>query len=98
MHRTHHVRLERKLATLSKRFDEIIARQARIEEVLLRLATGRHLELLTTADVMHVLQVGRTKLHELIASGELPMWKLGGERRITRAEFEAFIQRTAEAP
>jgi len=44
---------------------------------------------------MRLLSIGRTKLHELVASGDLPMWKLGGERRITRAALEAFILRRA---
>ena len=83
------------LVRLHTRLDEMAARQARIEAVLVRLAAGRRLDVLTSADVMHLLSIGRTKLHALIASGDLPMWKLGGEWRITRAELEAFIQRHA---
>ena len=97
MHRAHDIHRKSELAILHERLDEMAARQARIEDVLVRFAAGKRLELLTTADVMRLLSIGRTKLHALVASGELPMWKLGGERRITRAELEAFIQRTAAA-
>ena len=67
----------------------------RIEEKLDRALAGRQLETLTTQQVMNVLQIGRTKLNELVQSGELQMWKLGGERRITRAGLEAFIRSKA---
>ena len=97
MHRAHDTRPKSEGAILNERLDEIAARQARIEDVLVRLAAGGRLELLPTADVMRLLCIGLTKLHALVASGELPMWKLGGERRITRAGLEAFIQRTAAA-
>ena len=78
-----------------RRLDEMMARQERIETMLLRLSAGKHLDLLTTEDVRRILGIGRTKLNELIASGELQMWKLGGERRITRAGLEAYIRRVA---
>ncbi len=97
MHRAHDIHRKSDWASLRERLDEMAARQARIEVLLIRLTAGRHLDVLTSADVMHLLSIGRTKLHALIASGELPMWKLGGERRITRAELEAFIKRRAAA-
>ncbi|GIV03583.1 MAG: hypothetical protein KatS3mg015_2413 [Fimbriimonadales bacterium] len=83
------------LAALRAHLAELAARQARIEDLLVRLSAGKHLELLTTEDVRRILGIGRTKLNELIASGELPMWKLGGERRITRAGLEAYIRAQA---
>ena len=95
MYRTHDGHLQRELTRLNQRFDELVAQQDRMEDVLVRLAAGGRLELLTTADVMRLLSIGRTKLHELVASGDLPMWKLGGERRITRAALEAFVLRRA---
>jgi excisionase family DNA binding protein len=66
-----------------------------IEEKQDRVLAGSQLETLTTKQVMSVLQIGRTKLTELVQSGELQMWKLGGERRITRAGLEAFIRSKA---
>lgn len=66
-----------------------------LEHKLDRLRLGDDLDVLTTAEVRDVLGVGRTKLNELIQSGQLKMWKLGGERRITRAGLEAFIREQA---
>ena len=83
------------LAALREHLAEMAARQARMEDLLVRMSAGKEVELLTTEDVRGILGIGRTKLAELIASGELPMWKLGGERRITRAGLEAFIRAQA---
>lgn len=75
--------------------DALLQRLDRLEAKLDRLHLGETLDVLTTAEVREVLGVGRTKLNELIQSGELKMWKLGGERRITRAGLEAFIREQA---
>lgn len=61
-----------------------------------RLA-ARDDDTLTAADVCEVLHIGRTKLHELVSSGALPMWKLAGELRITRGGLSAYIRRCAAA-
>ena len=37
------------------------------------------------------LSIGRSRLYELIASGELPSIKLGRRRLISHASLEAFI-------
>ena len=89
------VRVGREAGELLRRLEEMAERQARMETLLVRLSTGKQLDLLTTEDVRRILGIGRTKLAELIASGELRMWKLGGERRITRAGLEAYIRRLA---
>lgn len=39
----------------------------------------------------HVLPLGRTKLYELIQSGELPSIKVGRRRLITRSAVEQFL-------
>ena len=75
--------------------DPLLQRLDRLESKLDRLHRGDTLDVLTTAEVRAVLGIGRTKLNELIQSGQLPMWKLGGERRITRAGLEAFIREQA---
>jgi len=95
MDTTTNIPLDEDLTALRKHLAEMAARQARMEELLVRLSAGKQLELLTTDDVRRILGIGRTKLNELIASGELPMWKLGGERRITRAGMEAYIRAQA---
>lgn len=72
-------------------------------DALLSAVTGLRLgglELLTVREVCDVLKLSRTKVNELIQSGALGMWKLDGERRITRAGLDAYIRRQAqgEAP
>lgn len=89
--------LDDDFAALRRHLADMAARQARMEELLVRLSAGKQIELLTTEDVRRILGIGRTKLNELIASGDLQMWKLGGERRITRAGLEAYIRRVAAA-
>lgn len=39
-----------------------------------------------------MLDVGRSKICELIASGELPSFKLGGSRRIAVEDIEAYVR------
>ena len=68
-------------------------------DVLLAAVTGLRmgaLELLTVGEVCAVLKLGRTKVNDLIQTGALGMWKLDGERRITRAGLDAYIRRQAQ--
>lgn len=52
------------------------------------------LALLVTPEVAaNRLSVGRSKVYELIRTGELPSIKIGGCRRITTEALEAFVQR-----
>lgn len=46
---------------------------------------------LTTADAARSLGIGKTKLFELIAGGELPAIRLGGRTLIRRSDLEDFI-------
>lgn len=41
----------------------------------------------------HMLQVGQTKLYELLASNELDSFTVGRARRITTASIEAYVAR-----
>lgn len=52
--------------------------------------------LLGTTEVCERLGVGRTKLNDLVQEGEVPMFMLGGQRRITEAQLERAIRRLAE--
>jgi excisionase family DNA binding protein len=47
-----------------------------------------------------MMQVGRSKVWELIATGELPSFKIGGSRRIAVEDVHAYIRslRTAGQP
>ena len=47
--------------------------------------------LLSIEDTMHVLGLGRTTVHALVKSGELPAVKIGRRVMIRRADIEAFV-------
>lgn len=53
--------------------------------------------LLTVADVCKRLRMGKSKVHEFIARGDLESLKLDGARRITEEQLQAFIARQLEA-
>ena len=49
------------------------------------------LELLTTAQVLELLQIGRTKLWELVRAGAFPAYRIGSSSlRYRRAELPNF--------
>ena len=43
------------------------------------------------------LSVGRSKLYELIASGQLPVARIGSAVRIAQADLERYVERLTEA-
>ena len=49
-------------------------------------------------DAARMIGVGRTKLYELIASGEIETVKLGKATRITTASLQELIRRRREFP
>lgn len=49
--------------------------------------------LVTPEAAAHRLSIGRSKVYELIRTGELPSIKIGGCRRITTEALEAFVKR-----
>jgi excisionase family DNA binding protein len=49
--------------------------------------------LLGVGDAMRALSVGRTKLYELIASGEIELVKIGSKSCITVASLNEFVER-----
>ena len=53
--------------------------------------------LLTVADVCRRLQMGKSKVFEFIATGELDSLKLDGARRVTEEQLGDFIARRASA-
>lgn len=54
-------------------------------------------KLLTVTDVCDRLQLGKSKVHEYLASGELESLKIGVARRITEQQLADFIDRQAAA-
>lgn len=51
--------------------------------------------LLKVADVAERLQMGRSKVFEFLATGELASLKLDGARRVTEEQLADFIERKA---
>jgi excisionase family DNA binding protein len=55
-------------------------------------------EVLTTAQVLSLLQIGRTKLWELVRGGAFPAYRIGAARngplRFRRAEVLGWLDRT----
>lgn len=48
---------------------------------------------LTTAEAARSLGIGKTKLFELIAKGDLPAIRLGGRTLVKREDIEALVAR-----
>jgi excisionase family DNA binding protein len=55
------------------------------------MATATVVNLLTIVDAARHLGTSRSKLHELLAAGELPSVRIGRTRRITMSTLEAFV-------
>ena len=53
--------------------------------------------LLTVADVCERLRMGKSKVFEFIATGELESLKIDASRRVTEEQLAAFIAHRAEA-
>jgi excisionase family DNA binding protein len=54
-------------------------------------------ELLRVEEVAWVLQIGRTKVYELIGAGELPVVRIGRSVRVPRHWLERWIGERTEA-
>ena len=54
--------------------------------------------LLSVNEAARVLQIGRSKLYELLAAGELPVVRIGRSVRIPTAALEQWVQRRTSAP
>ena len=63
--------------------------------VVLTTMKGSPMEILfyTPEDAAHLLSIGRTKVFELMASGELQSVQIGRARRIPRESLEDFATR-----
>ncbi|MBS1715337.1 MAG: helix-turn-helix domain-containing protein [Armatimonadetes bacterium] len=51
---------------------------------------------MTVADAQTQLCLSRSRVYELIRSGELPSIKIGRSRRVLRASLEAFLKQLLE--
>ncbi|MGH8878622.1 MAG: helix-turn-helix domain-containing protein [Stackebrandtia sp.] len=52
--------------------------------------------LLTVPEAAKALAISRSKLYELIASGELPSVRIDGSRRIPSTELTNFVNRLVQ--
>ncbi len=52
--------------------------------------------MLTARQVGHMLGLGKTKVHEMAKSGELPSYRFGTARRFLRSEVREAVQRFRE--
>ena len=48
-------------------------------------------ELLTVDETIRVLRLGRTRVNEMLRSGEIPSLKLGRRRLVRRKDLEAWL-------
>lgn len=49
------------------------------------------MEIYTTKEMMQILKFGKTKMNELLKSGEFPAVKIGGQYRITKEALEKWM-------
>ena len=49
-------------------------------------------DLLTVDETIRVLRLGRTRVNEILRSGELPSYKLGRRRLVRRQDLERFLK------
>jgi excisionase family DNA binding protein len=52
----------------------------------------RDREWFTVDELREWLGLGRTKAHELVASGEIPSYRIGRLRRIKKADVERYLE------
>ena len=52
--------------------------------------------LLTVEDVQNVIQLGRTKVYEMIRTGELPVIRIGRSVRVRREALERWLNELEE--
>ena len=60
-----------------------------------RLDAVPHERLLTPEDVAGILQIGPTRVYQLLGSGALLSVRIGSSRRIRRADVDTFIANLA---
>lgn len=56
-------------------------------------------KLYTSAEAREILRVGKTRMNDMLVSGELPSFKVGQRRRISEDDLKAYLaqQKTAVA-
>lgn len=69
------------------------------EQILMKLgdAADRSLLLLRVDQAAGLINLGRSKVYEMIASGELPSVRIGRAVRVPRSGLEAWVRRLTGA-
>jgi excisionase family DNA binding protein len=52
------------------------------------------MKILTINELLALLQIGKTKLYELLRSGELPSFRVGRLYRVTLNDVERYIEKS----
>jgi excisionase family DNA binding protein len=68
------------------------------KEVTLMNVIEIKMELLRVEEAARMLQIGRTKMYELMGAGELPVVRIGRSVRIPRRSLEDWIAAHIESP
>jgi excisionase family DNA binding protein len=55
-------------------------------------------ELLTVDETIRLLRLGRTRVNEILRSGDLPSYKLGRRRLVRRRDIEEWLERHKDRP
>ena len=55
-------------------------------------------ELLTVDETIRTLRLGRTRVNEVLHSGDLPSYKLGRRRLVRRQDIEEWLERHKDVP
>jgi len=55
-------------------------------------------ELLTVDETIRLLRLGRTRVNEILRSGDLPSYKLGRRRLVRRRDIEDWLERHKDEP
>jgi excisionase family DNA binding protein len=55
-------------------------------------------ELLTVEETIRILRLGRTRVNEILRSGELASYKLGRRRLVRVRDIEAWLERHKDNP
>ena len=53
-------------------------------------------EILTPAEVMNILFIGRNSFYKLVHSGELPAFRIGKLWRVSREALEGYCRKSAK--
>lgn len=54
-------------------------------------------KLYTSTEAREILRVGKTRMNDMLVSGELPSFKVGQRRRVAEDDLKAYLDRLKSA-